>query len=205
MSLPDLTVEQPRELGRFAARRLLGRGSFGVVWEVQDPLRPGQRLALKILSEATVASRPAVHDLAHEFRLASQVRHPVILEHIEGGFLERRSRPYLLSELVRGSPLRPRWEPNALVAVAKDLLSALDAIHAAGWRHGDIQPRNILVWRGTGRPEVRLLDFGLAEECGRGGIERRTAGTPLYLAPEVLSGARPDRRTDFYALGLILY
>ncbi|MBI4600999.1 MAG: sigma 54-interacting transcriptional regulator [Planctomycetes bacterium] len=204
---PADSETQVPSLGRFRSVAFLGRGGFGSVWRVEDPLRPGADLALKVL-EARGAR--GARSVALELRAWRAVRHPALAQVLEAGFFEAPggSRfPYLLSELVPGSPLRPLWSTEDLLPVAADLLAALDAIHSAGWRHGDLKPENILAWRSEGarRHEARILDFGLAEELGLEGARAATAGTPRYFAPEVLRGSRPGVGADLYALGLILY
>jgi transcriptional regulator with GAF, ATPase, and Fis domain/tetratricopeptide (TPR) repeat protein len=190
------------DLGRFEPHGFIGQGSFGAVWRVRDPLRPGADLALKVL---TGRSSPAgARRARRELEVVSAVRHPSVLEVLEAGFLD--SSPYFLSELVPGRPLEAPIAADALAPMGAELLSALDAIHSAGWRHGDLKPANVLWWQPAGqeRPELRILDFGLAAQLDDAEAPA-TAGTPHYLAPEVLRGARPDERSDLYALGLMLF
>jgi transcriptional regulator with GAF, ATPase, and Fis domain/Tfp pilus assembly protein PilF len=199
-------------LGRFSVVRFLGRGTYGEVWKVSDPLRPGEELALKVLS---LAGETDEQDSALEFRIGRSVRHASVLDILEAGTISvppeepgppAGRRVYLLSRFASGAPLAPSWTAGDLLPVAVDLLSALDTIHAAGYRHGDIQPRNVLVDRVGGRPEVCLLDFGLASSTDSGGPRHASsAGTPRYLSPEALRGDSPDHRSDLYAAGLLLY
>jgi serine/threonine protein kinase len=200
-------------IGRFIPRHFVGAGGFGKVWEVDDPLRPGSSLALKVLdARSDDADRPTpVTEIAREFQAGIRIRHPVLVEPIEVGVLESRG-PYLLSEFVSGSPLVPFWSSDALEPVALQILEALHAIHQAGWRHGDIQPHNILVTQtddkidsagGAGNIDVRLLDLGLARKIN--GKTGHVGDSPRYLAPEVLKGETPDHRADLYALGLVLF
>ncbi|MBI4583257.1 MAG: sigma 54-interacting transcriptional regulator, partial [Planctomycetes bacterium] len=218
---PDLDLEAPPppHLGRFQPAAFLGRGSFGAVWLVTDPLRPGKELAIKVLHPAAgrrgspaAPSGEAAAALVKEFRFGLAVRHPALVEVLEAGILEAKDpaqppRPYLISEFVPGRPLRPPVEAADLVPMAQDLLSALDAVHAAGWRHGDLKPENLLfsIPEPGARPEVRLLDFGLAAELEKISERPASAGTPLYFSPEMLKGGRPDQRSDLYALGVVLY
>ena len=201
----------PKTLGRFDLERFLGKGRYGQVWKVVDPLRPGVALALKTLAPDDQPDDQSVgrQAAALEYRLGQTVRHPSVLEIIEAGRLAvapHGELTYLLSRFVPGSPLVPLWSGDELLEVAMDLLSALDAIHAAGYRHGDIQPRNVLVERTGRRAEVCLLDFGLASQLDRGGSQRgSSAGTPRYLSPEGLSGRPVDHRADLYAVGVLLY
>jgi serine/threonine protein kinase len=89
--------------------------------------------------------------------------------------------------------------PPDFVAVLLDqLLDALDTVHRAGLVHGDVKPANLLLeTTGSGRPHLRLADFGAA--TGEG--ETRTSATDGYLAPEAERDAPHDRRQDLYAAG----
>ncbi|MEO7790632.1 MAG: protein kinase [Vicinamibacterales bacterium] len=89
-----------------------------------------------------------------------------------------------------------------VVCIGHELGAALDAVHAAGIVHGDVKPQTVMIERGTGR--VVLIDFG----CGRssaGPMRSRLSGTPLYLAPELLSGGGPSPASDIYSLGVLLF
>jgi serine/threonine-protein kinase len=89
-----------------------------------------------------------------------------------------------------------------VVRIGRELGAALDAVHAAGVVHGDLKPQNVMIERGTER--VVLIDFG----CSRAAAARtrsRVSGTPLYLAPELLSGGQPTPASDIYSLGVLLF
>ena len=199
-------------IGRFRAVRQLGEGGFGFVWEVEDPLRPGLRLALKCLhrSATPTTAEPESGSFTDEFRVAATIQHPSIVRALETGLIEDprgEIRPYLLSEFCEGTPFAPtpRWTATELSPVAKEILEALSVIHTSGWRHGDIQPKNIIVERGAGRARTHLLDFGLADSEPSDGVRASTAGTAKYLAPEILRGFQPDYRSDLYSLGVVLF
>jgi serine/threonine-protein kinase len=100
------------------------------------------------------------------------------------------------------------------ISIALQLLSALDAVHAAGIVHRDVKPDNIiLVSRGGCDPLVKLLDFGLCRRAARRQTDEETmtcdgalVGTPEYMAPEqVLGSTSLDVRVDIYAVGVVLY
>ena len=94
--------------------------------------------------------------------------------------------------------------PEALW-IARQTAEALDALHAAGWMHGDVTPGNIHV-SPTGH--VTLLDLNFARRSDEIGsaVDRPIMGTCSYLAPEYLTSAlRPDIRSDIYSLGVVLF
>jgi serine/threonine protein kinase len=107
------------------------------------------------------------------------------------------------AEQVSAGPLAEGGWYRAVACIAARLAAALEAAHGAGVLHGDIKPQNVML-QPSGEPV--LLDFGLAQRLGDREGEG-FQGTPEYLAPEQVESYRigQDRRTDVYALGLVLY
>jgi serine/threonine-protein kinase len=125
----------------------------------------------------------------------------MVMEFMDGDSLAQRIRQ-------RGS-----IAPADLYPIARQLLDALGAAHAAGIVHRDLKPDNVFLLRSRrGQPDfVKLLDFGISKfSTGPGGLSMtRTGavmGTPYYMAPEQAKGAKDiDHRVDIYAAGVILY
>ena len=116
-----------------------------------------------------------------------------------------RGRPLLVMEHLDGGTLAERLTRGALppadaVEVAVTVARALDALHAAGYRHGDVKPGNVGF---TATGAAKLLDFGLAELAGRD--RRLTGGTVSYLSPEALGGRPVGVADDVWALAVVLY
>src|SRR5262249_43766002 len=112
------------------------------------------------------------------------------MEFVEGRTLEEELRD-------RG-PL----PADDVAAVGLALAAAVTAVHAAGLLHRDIKTQNVM--RGTdGR--IVLSDFGASHEAAQPGAGGRIAGTPLYLAPEVIRGESASVVSDIYSLGVLLY
>jgi serine/threonine-protein kinase len=122
-------------------------------------------------------------------------------------FVEGRS----LEAILEAGPL----SATAFADVAKPVVSALQAIHAAGVVHRDVKPSNVLVEGGElreGRPHVppgavRLMDFGIAGTTllSRLTVTGTRVGTPVYMSPEQAQGEPMDARSDVYSLGLVFY
>lgn len=192
--------------GRFRIVRGIGEGGMGVVYEAYDDQRRGL-VALKSLRRLDGG---AVYRLKHEFRLASNVLHPNLCKLHELFF---DGAWFFTMELVQGEPF-DRWvRPNGeldeqrLRDAWSQLLTAVQAIHAAGRIHRDLKPSNVLV---TERGRLVVLDFGLAVEDAPGGIghtltEDRRCGTPAYMAPEQVAEAEALPASDAYALGVMLF
>jgi len=169
----------------------------------------GETVARKILklelSEDDVYRRRFVH----EARSASAVRHPHLVPILEAG--EQTDRPYLAVAYVHGVTLDDRIRSEGplplddLLRLAREIASALDALHDAGIVHRDVKASNVLV---RADDEAALLtDFGLA--TGRAYTvltkQGQVLGTIDYLAPELIRGEPASRASDLYAFGCVLY
>jgi serine/threonine-protein kinase len=193
--------------GRYAREKLVGRGGMGQVFRARDVL-VGDVVALKLLELGKEAGADAIERFRREVRLARRITHPNVARMHDMG--EHSGQHYLTMEFVQGEdlhallsregPLAPARAARITLAVCEGLAAA----HAAGVVHRDLKPANVLVEKG-GR--VVLTDFGIArslvDEAAR--QTQGLTGTPMYMAPEQLSGGVVDARTDLYAVGLMLY
>nr|WP_194949189.1 serine/threonine-protein kinase [Actinomyces trachealis] len=207
----------------------IGSGAQGEVWRAQraentsgswDPVgtdtsAPGvhEELAAKVLS-ADIVSQPGVlerflAERATLMRIRSQSVVAVRDLVVEGNTFA------ILMDLVDGGDLRGHLlqhgvlPPAEVARVGALIAEGLAAVHAVGVLHRDIKPANVLLERhAEGEPVVpRLADFGVARICEAVGATTSTSaiGTPLYMAPEVLTGKVPPLTADVYSLGVMLY
>jgi len=206
-----------RTIGRYRILGELGRGGMGVVYRAEDPeLR--REVALKALPVELAGDPKRVARLRREARSLAAASHPCIVTIY--GIEEHEGRLYLAMELVAGASLAEVIPPRGielprLLRLAIPLADAVSAAHEKGLVHRDLKPSNIMV---TPEGRVKVLDFGLAAvQQGAGdaalsqlSTEDGTApgavlGTPAYMAPEQIRGEAADRRSDIFALGLVLY
>ena len=200
-------LEHPLRVDRgpLVVHEKIGRGSFGDVYRAWDP-RLDREVALKLIPEDNSAS--AASPVVEEGRLLARVRHPNIMivhgaERIEGRvgiWTEYIRGETLASEVARRGPL----SAEEAVRIGADVCAALGAVHAAGLLHRDVKAQNILR-DASGR--IVLGDFGtgieIAEDAGVS--DPQVAGTPLYLAPEVIEGQPATVGSDLYGVGVLLY
>lgn len=190
--------------GTLDVEQLLGTGSFGEVWRAFDPWL-GRSVALK-LQRADMASVARRSEQLDEARRLAQIRHPNVLSCY--GCAIHDGRAGLWSELIEGRTLAEVLADDGAMSVdealrvGRDLARALAAVHSAGLVHGDIKAENVLREAG-GR--VVLMDFGAGGEERLLASRRLVAGTPAYLAPEVLDGAPLSKHSDIYALGVLIF
>jgi Nif-specific regulatory protein len=189
--------------GRWEVVRRLGSGGMGEVHLARDLHESGRPVALKILHADHVDAESLEH-FRDEFRSLSHLRHPNLVEVYDFGTVAGSGEPFLALELVEGKSLdavSAAEQRRGFVAIAAQCLRALDAIHECGWLHNDLKPQNILV---APPLHVRLVDFGLAQKLASAEWVA-PSGTLHYLAPERLRARTPDRRSDLYSLGVVLY
>ena len=190
---------------RYRVVSLLGRGGMGEVYGADD-LKLGQRVALKFLPTERGRSASWRDQFYAEVRMARQVSHPNVCRVYDVG--ESEGRLFLSMEFVDGEDLASllrrigRLPDDKAVEVAQQLCAGLAAAHRSGVLHRDLKPSNVML---DGKGRARITDFGLAIAAGEADSKSGPAGTPGYLAPELLSGAAPSVQSDLYALGLVLY
>ena len=190
--------------GGFELLEQIGEGSFGVVYRARD-IRLDRDVALKLLTRTSGATL-ADNTVVAEGRLIARLRHPNVItvygadvvDGVVGISMELLAGCTLEQELTERGPIGAR--EAALVGI--DLCRALAAVHQAGLVHRDVKPHNVM--RGAGGRTV-LMDFGAGWDTERARHDLPTAGTPLYMAPEVLEGARPMPPSDLYSLGVVLF
>ena len=200
-------LEAGSKVGRYVVIEPLARGGMGAVYRARDE-RNGQVVALKVLAEACEIDDPEPRFL-HEGWVLESLRH----RHIVGFRELGRAGPgswFLAMDHVRGQSLYDRVARGPIptdeaLEIADQILDALDAVHAQGVVHRDLKPGNVLLATGH-RPDVRLIDFGLAKVPDHGLTSAGVfVGSARYAATEQLHGRRVDSRTDLYAVGGLLY
>jgi serine/threonine protein kinase/tetratricopeptide (TPR) repeat protein len=182
----------------------IGRGAFGEVYRAWDT-RLDREVALKLLPAGRGSGDREPSSIIHEGRLLARVRHPNVVTIY--GAEQIGDQIGLWMEFVRGHTLEQILEQRTVLNAAEavdiglELCRAVSAVHSAGLLHRDIKAHNVMRAE-DGR--IVLMDFG----AGRDSDEEASsdlAGTPLYLAPEVLSGQQAAGRSDVYSLGVLLY
>lgn len=200
----------PSRIGHYTITHTLGEGGMGVVYAARDE-RLERTVALKIMS-ALSRDETARKRFWREARAAASVNHPNVCQIYEIG--EDGNQLFIAMELLEGEALSDRLRRGPLnvsqaVPIGLGILAALAALHARGVVHRDLKPSNVFLTAHG----VKLLDFGLARPELEESLDTVTGltragavvGTPRYMAPEQVTGAIVDARTDLFAAGAILF
>ncbi|NVB82992.1 MAG: protein kinase, partial [Kofleriaceae bacterium] len=188
--------------GRYIVQRSLGRGGMGVVYEVHDR-ELDEHVALKLLHHELGRDTAYRQRLRTEVRLARRISHPNVCRVHDLGL--DGDQLYVTMELVQGPTLRQilreRHAPtvSTIVDLVVQIASALAAAHRVGVLHRDVKPDNVIIDDGR----AVLTDFGVATLAHDN--EEVVAGTPSYIAPEVLRGEPFDHRVDVYSTAVLAY
>ncbi|MDC3962149.1 serine/threonine-protein kinase [Polyangium jinanense] len=192
---------------RFVIEHLAGEGGMGEVYRATD-IGSGTPVALKVLRSAGAQTEERFQ---REVAALERLSHPAIVACLGHGVLPGE-RPWLAMEWLEGEDLARRITrgplmPEDALTIARTVAEALGAAHAIGVVHRDVKPHNVfLVDRDPAR--VKVIDFGLARVTGTqtATLTGALVGTPAYMAPEQIRGARDvDGRADLYALGALLF
>lgn len=216
MSGTELADEEseslPERFGRHRVVRLLGRGAMGSVYEaVHEEL--DKRVAIKTMHGPDVDHPERKERFLREGKAASKVHHPHAIDMYDVGVEGKTA--FLVMEFLDGEDLEAMLRRAGALPVETtlDLLlpvfAAVSAAHDVGVVHRDLKPANIFLARSSEGVHPKVVDFGISKLQGDGlALTASTAimGTPYYLAPEQLEGARfADARSDQWALSVILY
>ncbi|MBM3991629.1 MAG: serine/threonine protein kinase [Planctomycetes bacterium] len=198
-----------RDLEGYTVLRQVGQGAMGMVFEAEQR-GLGRRVALKVLPPQLALRERTVKRFLHEAQSMGRLAHPNVVDIYEVG--SRRGYHYFAMKFAEGPSLDRVLDAGALpvedvVAIGIDVAGALAHAHGRGVLHRDVKPGNLL----RDGERVLLTDFGLARhtdsEDGSVTESGDLVGTPLYMAPEQISGefGRIDARTDIWGLGATLY
>lgn len=192
---------------RFFIHEMISRSGMATIYRATDR-QTKQMVAVKVPYMQFESDPGFFSRFLREEEIGLKLQHPNILKFI---LVEKKSRPYIVTEYLRGytlahllNSIRPMPVSDAL-KLTSHICDALAYLHGMGVVHRDLKPQNIMMcYDGT----IRLMDFGIARSEGR----RITytgftpaLGTPDYMAPEQVKGKRGDARTDIYSLGAMLY
>lgn len=222
--LNALNLEPGEVVGGYTLISRLGSGAMGSVWRVRDDV--GTTYAMKILRDSLTdesvagsgSASTALHDpdlkpdvtprerLRREAMALKKINHPGVCGIVDMELDDTLA--FIVTELIEGKNLKDdvaangRYVGDDLERLARKLIEATKAVHAAGIVHRDIKPTNVMV---SAAGPV-LVDFGIAMGEGESHVTRTglVMGTPGFIAPEIIDGAESDDATDWWSVASVL-
>lgn len=193
--------------GHFRIDRPLGRGGMGAVYRALDTSLQ-RYVAVKVMRKKGEGFTGQVEDMLREAVAQARLNHPNVVTIYYVG--RQEEEPFLAMELLPGPTLAERIKQEGrlpyaeAIEVAKQIASALKHASLFDLIHADIKPANIIM---AGKGRVKLSDFGLARtrKAGESKVSTTLAGTPAYVAPELIRGEGFSIQSDMYALGVTLF
>jgi serine/threonine-protein kinase len=207
-------VSDPKTLGRYQIKGVLGKGAMGLVYDGLDP-KLKRRVAIKTILTRKLdgeAARMIKVRFEREVRAVARLNHPNIVQVYDFG--AEGDLAYIVMEFIQGKELKDYFAANERLDLATifglmiGLLDALEFAHEAGVIHRDVKPANVMVVNGA---QAKLTDFGVARFTEPQGAELEATragtivGTPSYMSPEQIQGQALDRRSDVFSAGVLFY
>ena len=206
--------------GKYKLLRLLGDGGMGSVYEAEHIVL-GTLVAIKVLHPNLTRKAGLIDRFLREARVSAQIRSPHVV-HVTDVDRTPEGVAFLVMELLQGEPLSNVVRRERKLGVTRaceytmQILEALESAHALGVIHRDLKPDNVFVTFEGGKPNLKLIDFGIAKLKQADGtppegqknltVAGMLMGTPEYMAPEQAYAAdKVDVRADVYSVGAMLY
>jgi len=188
----------------YQLEELIGEGAYGAVYRARQQAVERQVAVKIILPE--FANRPEfIRRFETEAQLVAQLEHLHIVPLYD--YWREPDGAYLVMRWLRGGSLstalqRGPWKVEPAVRLVDQIAAALSAAHRQGVVHRDIKPANILL---DEEDNAYLSDFGIAKAADAATATTVMPGTPAYMSPEQCRGEVLDRRSDIFAMGIVLY
>jgi Flp pilus assembly protein TadD len=186
--------------GRYRLDEKIAEGGFAEVWRGFDQ-ELQRAVAVKMPKHGRL---PSTGPFMAEARRAARLKHPGVVPVFDVG--QDNDTCFIVSEFVEGGSLadritQGRTSPEEAVRLVAEVAETLAYAHRQGFVHRDIKPGNILL---DHHGRALLADFGISRSS-EDGPDSGTYGTLAYMSPEQVQGQPVDRRSDIYALGVVLY
>jgi serine/threonine protein kinase len=197
------------QFDRFQIRSHIAQGGMADIYHARD-LVHGREVVLKIPNRMLIGDPAQFERFQRELEITNTLQHPAIQRGLGSGQYNRT--PYLVTEFVQGESMRDLvtrqtpMPPDQALSLMHKIADGIAYCHDHGVVHRDLKPENIIV-TADGQPVI--VDFGLALTPNARRVTYASltpiAGTPDYMAPEQVEGQRGDKRTDIYAVGIMLH
>ncbi|KAJ3431527.1 serine/threonine-protein kinase fhke-related [Anaeramoeba flamelloides] len=197
-------------------KNVLGRGQFAQV-RLAIEKSTGDHYAVKIIEKKNFCitnnfNSSTRNKLMDEANVLKKISHPNVVN-IKDVF-DSEDYLFLVLEYVSGGELfdkiceKGKYSEEDSRIICKQLLDVLQYLHSNGIVHRDLKPENILLTLNPNQTEIKVADFGVSRIIGEDQFMRTIAGTPCYLAPEIINCPKEGgygKECDCWSLGVVLY
>ncbi|CAD8047842.1 unnamed protein product [Paramecium primaurelia] len=186
----------------FNMNHLIGRGAYGIVYKGIST--DGMSVAIKVIDRRMI-NQTNTQQLLNEIRSMKQLNHKNIVKFLD--FYETQNNFYIISEFCNGGDLRDiikrgKLDSLSVINILKQILNGYHQLYQNSIIHRDLKPANILLHQGI----PKIADFGFAKKIDfENDLMTSIAGTPLYMAPQVILRQPYTSKCDIWSLGMILY
>jgi eukaryotic-like serine/threonine-protein kinase len=211
-------LQHPKSIGPYQIQAVIGEGGMGTVYraEQHSPIR--RTVAVKII-KLGMDTRQVIARFESERQALAMMDHPNVAKVLDAGATDT-GRPYFVMEHVQGEPITAFADRHRLTLAQRlelfmQACAAVQHAHQKAIIHRDLKPSNMLVTRVDDKPQVKVIDFGVAKATSHRLTDKtlftetgQLLGTPEYMAPEQAEGSMlldVDTRSDVYSLGVVLY
>jgi serine/threonine-protein kinase len=211
MSLPLVNWIGQTIAGRYKLEAVLGQGGMSTVYKATDA-NLQRTVALKLIHFHLSSNPEFIRRFEQEATAVARLRHPNIIQVYD--FAHEGDLYYMVMEHVPGETLQDklktfndsgrRFPLTDTIQFMATICDTVAYAHNRGMIHRDLKPANMML---TPQGQPILMDFGIAKMLGETNLTASgtIVGTARYMSPEQASGEHPDKRTDIYSLGVILY
>ncbi|XP_019618852.1 PREDICTED: serine/threonine-protein kinase unc-51-like [Branchiostoma belcheri] len=191
---------------------LIGHGAFAIVFKGRRKKRPESPVAIKCISKKNLSKSHAL--LGKEIKILKELQHEHIVSLLD--CVETHTNVYLVMEYCNGGDLADYLQAKGTLSedtirlFFKQIASAMKALHAKGIIHRDLKPQNLLLSHSRPNPapqdiKIKIADFGFARYLQSNMMAATLCGSPMYMAPEVITSQHYDAKADLWSIGTIMF
>nr|CAB3267501.1 serine/threonine-protein kinase ULK1-like [Phallusia mammillata] len=206
-----MTMESIGEY-EFSKSDLIGHGAFALVYKGHHKRKKDKIVAIKCISKKKVGRAQTVLD--KEIQILKGLQHENIVQLFE--CKESSQNVYLVMEYCNGGDLADYLQAKGTLSedviriFLRQIMSAMAALHSKGILHRDLKPQNLLLSYKSQKPQpheitVKIADFGFARYLQSNMMAATLCGSPMYMAPEVITSQHYDAKADLWSIGTIVY
>ena len=201
-----IATNKTAKLTDFEVIKLLGEGSFGVVFQVKHR-QTGSVFAMKVLTKKTLYLRKMKRYAVTEASILKKANHPLVLRMYFS--FQTPTSLYMVCDCCSDKNLemllseRDTLTEDEVLFYMAEITAGLEYLHSCGVLYRDLKPENVMIGLDG---HVVLVDFGLSKEgVAKGEYAKSKVGSPLYFAPEIVKGKGATQVSDIFALGILFY